>query len=287
MYSLAFLVFVAFLLALLTAPIVRNLFGRWNILDHPDRVRLVNGKPVPHVGGLSVLLAYTLSYAILLALPLRAGLTVSTALPLTWRLLPAALLIFLTGLFDDLIGLRPWQKVLAQCVAASGAFWAGIRLVNPGGLHVDPWWSFPLTVLWLLLCTNALNFIDGVDGLASGLGLFAASTTLVAALLQHNIPLALAAAPLVGALLGFLRYNFHPASIFLGDSGSLFIGFLLGCFGIVSGQKSATILGMTAPLMALSIPLLDTALAIGRRFIRKQPLSTGDLGVRGGVKIDQ
>ena len=111
-----------------------------------------------------------------------------------------------------------------------------------------------------------------------GLGLFAAATTLIAALLQSNVPLALATAPLVGALLGFLRYNFNPATIFLGDSGSLFLGFLLGCYGVLWSQKSATILGMTAPLLVLFIPLLDTALVIVRRFLRRQPIFTGDRG---------
>ena len=143
-------------------------------------------------------------------------------------------------------------------------------------MHVPVWLSVPLTVLWLVACANAVNLIDGIDGLATGVALVATLSTLVAALLQSNFPLALATAPLAGALLGFLRYNFNPASIFLGDSGSLSLGFLLGCFGIIWGQKSATILGMTAPLMALSIPLLDTALAIARRVLRGQPIFTAD-----------
>jgi UDP-GlcNAc:undecaprenyl-phosphate GlcNAc-1-phosphate transferase len=100
----------------------------------------------------------------------------------------------------------------------------------------------------------------------------------IAALSQHNVPLALATVPLAGALLGFLRYNFNPATIFLGDSGSLFVGFLLGCYGVVWSDKSATILGMTAPMMALSIPLLDTALAITRRFLRQKPIFGADRG---------
>src|SRR5581483_6968252 len=108
------------------------------------------------------------------------------------------------------------------------------------------------TVGWLLLCTNALNLIDGMDGLAVGVGLFATTTTLLAALLQGNIELALATGPLVGALLGFLRFNFNPATIFLGDSGSLFIGFLLGCYGVLWSQKSTRVLGTIAPLLALS-----------------------------------
>ena len=140
------------------------------------------------------------------------------------------------------------------------------------------WWTLPLTLLWLVACMNAFNLIDGVDGLASGLGLFATVTTFVAALLQKNVPLALATIPLAGALLGFLRYNFNPASIFLGDSGSLLIGFLLGCFGVIWSQKSATFLGMTAPLMTLAIPLLDVCLSVVRRYMRHEPLFKADRG---------
>jgi UDP-GlcNAc:undecaprenyl-phosphate GlcNAc-1-phosphate transferase len=115
-----------------------------------------------------------------------------------------------------------------------------------------------------------------LDGLAAGLGFFATVTTLIAALLHNNLVLAVAAAPLAGCLLAFLRYNFNPASIFLGDSGSLFVGFLLGCFGVIWSQKCGTVLALTAPLMALSIPLLDTILAISRRFIRLQPIFGAD-----------
>jgi len=127
-------------------------------------------------------------------------------------------------------------------------------------------------------CSNAFNLIDGIDGLAAGLGLFATLTILTGALLQGNLALALATAPLAGALLGFLRYNFNPASIFLGDSGSLLVGFLLGCYGVVWSQKSATLLAMTAPLMAMAVPILDVCLSIARRFLRRQPIFGADRG---------
>jgi UDP-GlcNAc:undecaprenyl-phosphate GlcNAc-1-phosphate transferase len=117
-----------------------------------------------------------------------------------------------------------------------------------------------------------------MDGLAAGVGMFATVTIFVAALMQNNMALAMATVPLAGCLLGFLCYNFNPATIFLGDSGSLLIGFLLGCYGIIWTQKSATLLGMTAPLMALSLPLLDVGLAIARRFLRRQPIFSADRG---------
>jgi len=276
MYSLIFLGLTAFLLALLITPFIRNTFRRWGLVDHPDSARKLHKRPVPSGGGVAVALAYVLSFGILLALPLQGGLIIQASLPLTWRLLPSAILILAVGFLDDILGLRPWQKLLGQIAAAAGAFWGGIHLTSVVGHDIGIGWSLTLTIGWLIFCTNALNLIDGLDGLATGLGIFAAATMLLAALLQGNVPLALATAPLAGALLGFLRYNFNPATIFLGDSGSLLLGFLLGCYGVLWSEKSTTVLGMTAPLLALFIPLLDVALAIVRRFLRGQPIFTGD-----------
>src|ERR1017187_6112844 len=276
MYSLIVVGIAAFLLSLLLTPVVRNLFRRWGLIDHPDSTRKLHEEAVPSGGGVAVALAYALSYAVLLSLPLRAVPLVEEGLPLTWRLLPSAIVVLAVGFLDDILGLRPWQKLLGQVAASAGAFWAGIHLSSFAGYRLGIGWSLLLTIGWLIFCTNALNLIDGIDGLATGLGIFAAATTFLAALLQSNVPLALATAPLVGALLGFLRYNFNPATIFLGDSGSLFLGFMLGCYGVLWSQKSATILGMTAPLLVLFIPLLATALVIVRRFLRRQPLFTGD-----------
>jgi UDP-GlcNAc:undecaprenyl-phosphate GlcNAc-1-phosphate transferase len=140
------------------------------------------------------------------------------------------------------------------------------------------WLSPVATIFWLVGCANAFNLIDGLDGLAAGVGLFATFTVLIAAMLSGDMELALIATPLAGALLAFLRYNFNPASIFLGDSGSLTIGFLLGCYGVIWGQKSATLLGLSAPVMAMAIPLLDASLSIVRRFLRHQPIFGGDRG---------
>lgn len=270
MYSLIFLGTASFLLSLLLTPLVRNLFRRWHIVDGTSEF------PIPRVGGIAIAISYVLAFLLLFALPSQAGHIVWDHLGLAFRLLPAAVLIFLLGLYDDIKGLEPWHKLIGQIAAASAAYWAGIHINGIAGFGVGAWWNLPLTILWLVACTNAVNLLDGVDGLATGVGLFATCTTLIAALLQNNIPLALATIPLAGCLLGFIRYNFNPATIFLGDCGSLFIGFLLGCYAVLWGQKAATILGMTAPLMALSIPLLDMTVAIARRFLRRQPIFEGD-----------
>jgi UDP-GlcNAc:undecaprenyl-phosphate GlcNAc-1-phosphate transferase len=272
MYSFLFLGATSLLICLALTPLFRDVFQRAGWLDHPDQLRKTHARAVPRMGGIPIAIAYVGSFALLLLSPFNAGSVLEHHLPLVWKLLPAAGLIFATGLIDDLIGLKSWQKLLGQLAAASCAYWGGVQVAQ------DSWWSLPLTLLWLVGCSNAFNMIDGVDGLAAGLGLFATLTTAIAALLHGNLALAAATAPLIGALIGFLRYNFNPASIFLGDSGSLMIGFLLGCYGVLWSQMSATLLSMTAPLMALAIPILDVCLSIARRFLRRTPIFGADRG---------
>lgn len=278
MYSLLFLAASSLLICLALTPLCRDWFERAGLLDHPDQLRKTHARPIPRTGGIPIAIAYAGSFALLLALSTQSGALLSRNLPLVWKLLPSAALIFATGLLDDLVGLKSWQKLIGQVGAALCAYGGGVQILRIAGLSADNWWSLPITVAWLVGCTNAFNLIDGVDGLAAGLGLFATVTTLVAALAQGNLTLALATAPLAGALLGFLRYNFNPASIFLGDSGSLLVGFLLGCYGVLWSQKSATLLAMTAPLMALAIPILDVCLSIVRRFLRRAPIFGADRG---------
>jgi UDP-GlcNAc:undecaprenyl-phosphate/decaprenyl-phosphate GlcNAc-1-phosphate transferase len=282
MYTLLFIGAVSFLLALVLTPGVSSLSRRWGLVDHPDVLRKRHTRAVPRLGGVPILASFLGSFGLLFLAASLVGSNgagiVEDSLPSVAGFLPGVALIFCVGLADDLIGLAPWQKLVGQLAAAGAAYWAGVSVHAIGGHAIPTWWGFPVTVMWLVLCSNSLNLIDGLDGLATGVGLFAASTTLVAALLQGNFPLAVVTIPLVGALLGFLRYNFNPATIFLGDSGSLLIGFLLGSYGVVWSQKSATMLGMTAPMMALSIPLIDTGLSIVRRFLSNKPIFGADRG---------
>jgi UDP-GlcNAc:undecaprenyl-phosphate/decaprenyl-phosphate GlcNAc-1-phosphate transferase len=277
MYSITFLAVVSFLVSLLLTPFVRNRFNSWGIVDQPG-TRKIHREAVPRVGGIAIAAAYLVSFGLLYLVRLNAGRFIWSGWQEIIRLLPAVAVIFIIGLYDDLFGMKPAYKLAGQIAAALLAVWGGVHVQSIGTHAFSHWFAVPLTVVWLVACTNALNLIDGMDGLAAGVGLFAASTTFVAALLQHNVVLCLATVPLACALLGFLRYNFNPATIFLGDSGSLLIGFMLGCYGVLWSQKAATILGMTAPLMALSVPLIDTALSIVRRFLRHQPIFSPDRG---------
>jgi UDP-GlcNAc:undecaprenyl-phosphate GlcNAc-1-phosphate transferase len=277
MYSLLFLGFVSFALTLFLTPLVRNLAWHFEIVDQPDQQRKLHSAPIPRLGGVAIVFAVFAAYGLLLAVRLSSGAIVGEDLPLVVRLLPALAVIFGIGLMDDIVNLRPWQKLAGEVVAAILAWFGGVHVSVVAG------YSFPsvaaglaVTVLWIVTCTNAINLIDGVDGLAAGVSVFAALTMLIAAVLDHNFPMALAIVPLAGALLGFLRYNFNPASIFLGDCGSLTLGFLLGCYGAIWSEKSATLLGMTAPLLVLAVPLLDVGLTVVRRFIRGQPIFTAD-----------
>jgi UDP-GlcNAc:undecaprenyl-phosphate GlcNAc-1-phosphate transferase len=274
--SLTLLFFCSLTLSLLLTPLCRNVARRLGVMDAPGERRKVHKRPIPRIGGIPILAAYVGALVALMLTPSSGGSRVTEGLPAAWPLLPSVFLVFLTGLLDDLFALRPWQKLAGEILAGGLACTAGVRINGLAGLQVPGWWAVPLTILWLVGCANAVNLIDGLDGLAAGVAFFATLTTFIAGLLQSNFPLALATAPLAGALLGFLCYNFNPASIFLGDSGSLVLGFLLGCYGVIWSLKSATLLGMTAPLMALAIPLLDTTLAIARRALRGQPIFAAD-----------
>jgi UDP-GlcNAc:undecaprenyl-phosphate GlcNAc-1-phosphate transferase len=278
MYSLCFLAIASCLLCLLLTPLARDWSARLGLVDHPDRRRKSHPEATPRTGGVPILVSYIASYALLFLSPLRAGGVIQGNMGAITALLPPVGLVFSTGLIDDWLSLRPWQKLLGQLAAAAWAYEAGVRFVSLGGHPLPPWCGCLMTIAWLILCCNAFNLIDGVDGLATGVGLAATLTTLIAALLHGDVMLALATAPLAGCLIGFLRYNFNPASIFLGDSGSLLIGFLLGSYGIIWSQQSAPGLGFAAPAMALALPLLEVCLSVVRRFLASEPIFEGDRG---------
>jgi len=271
---------LSFLLALILTPIARDCFGAIGFLDHPDGVRKKHSAPIPQVGGIAIAVSYVLTFAIALLLPFTYGYVLHNAFPNILKLTLVASVVFLTGVLDDALGLKAYQKLIGITGAAVLAYWAGIRVeVQLFSIaSAWPWASFAITVIWLIGCTNAFNLIDGMDGLAAGVGLFATLTMLLAALSQGNLPLAMATMPLAGCLLGFLRYNFNPATVFLGDSGSLLIGFLLGCYGALWSEKSVTMVALTVPLLAVSIPLADVGLSVIRRFLRNRPIFQGDRG---------
>lgn len=277
MNSLFFLGFVSVTLSLLLTPLVRNLTRRFGLVDKPDQQRKIHNTPIPRMGGVAIFTTVVLAYGLLIVARFGSGAILWNGLPLILRIIPAFAVVFCTGLIDDLVNLPPWAKLTGEIIAAILAWIGGIHVSALAGHSFSGTAvGFVVTLLWIIVCTNAINLIDGVDGLAAGVSLFAALTMLIAAILGHNFPMALAIIPLVGALLGFLRYNFNPASIFLGDCGSLSLGFLLGCYGAVWSEKYPTLIGLTAPLLVFAVPLLDVGLSICRRFIQGKPIFTAD-----------
>jgi len=261
---------VAFAASLALTPLVREGVRRWGLVDQPDQIRKVHATPVPRLGGVAIILSYVFALAVL------GPVSYGGEFQFSWLAIAAIAIVFATGFLDDLIGLKPWLKLGGQVTAALIAFLSGIQIHAVQNYHLPAWASLLLTVAWLIACCNAFNIIDGMDGLAAGVGFVAAGTMFIAALIHRNVALAMMTLPLCGALLGFLRYNFNPASIFMGDCGSLSIGFLLGCFGVLWTDKSATALSMTAPVLALAVPLLDAGVSIVRRLLRNQPVFRAD-----------
>src|SRR4051794_34685501 len=194
-------------------------------------------------------------------------------------LIPAAL-VFLLGVYDDLRGVGPYVKFAVQAVAATMLFAGGLRIVNIPGIFGNstlPWYvGLLLTIVWVLAITNAFNLIDGLDGLAAGSALFSTMVAFVVALFNGPLLVEIMTIALAGAILGFLRFNFNPATIFLGDSGSLFIGFLLSALALHGAQKAPTIVAVAIPIVSFGLPILETVLSVIRRLISGRPVFTAD-----------
>jgi UDP-GlcNAc:undecaprenyl-phosphate/decaprenyl-phosphate GlcNAc-1-phosphate transferase len=277
MFALIVVALCSLLVSFFLTPFFRDFFGFLEMVDRPNSDRKIHARPVPRVGGIPLVVSYFLSAVALIALggQWRAMFNGhDPSIQLMIRLMPAVALIFATGLYDDIRGLTPGRKLAGQLAAASYAYWAGVRLETPPGY--SPILIALVSILWLVFCANAINLIDGIDGLAAGVALLATISLLMASLLHHHPGLALTMAPLVGGLLGFLCYNFNPASVFLGDSGSLLCGFLLGCAGLMWNRHASTGLGRAAPLVALAFPAAEVMLSISRRFLRNRPIFAAD-----------
>lgn len=266
--------------SLVLTPVVIRAAEGWGLYDHPDGERRVHTRPVPRVGGVVVFLAMLLGLIGAAAAELATdGMLLRDNASYILGIVLGTSLLFVTGLVDDVRGLRPLTKLSLQVLAAGIVYLLGFQIAHIGvgefGIHLG-WLSLPVTLIWIVGVTNAFNLIDGLDGLATGIALVALGTTAVAAQMLGNAEVMLVCLALIGALLGFLRYNFNPARIFLGDSGSLFVGFLLAVLSVHGSMKSATAVVVLVPLSALALPLLDTVLAIGRRWLRGVPLSSAD-----------
>jgi UDP-GlcNAc:undecaprenyl-phosphate GlcNAc-1-phosphate transferase len=276
----ALLFFSALLLTLALTPSVRAAALGLGAVDYPDENRKLHSRPIPKLGGIGVFVAF---YAVALGiLPLVHSDAAVAAADLARRCFVPTCLILLLGICDDLWPVKPWMKLAVQILAALLICWHPdlriAKLTNPFGMQIGGFGvlSVPLTIVWIVLITNAFNIVDGVDGLASGVALITTTCLFVAAIQLPTGFIPLLAAPLGGALVGFLRYNFQPASIFLGDSGSLFVGFLIAVLSLASETKSSTAIAVAAPLLSLALPLVETVVSMLRRFLRGQPIWEAD-----------
>jgi UDP-GlcNAc:undecaprenyl-phosphate GlcNAc-1-phosphate transferase len=282
---LTLLFFALFALSLVVSFVatreVRDLATHRGWVSLPQGGRHVHQTPLPRLGGAAIFLAFSLSLSAWLALSLvfprlLDGLSPATIL----RIYAPACLIFCLGIYDDLRGAGPYLKFAVQAIAATMLFAGGMRVLDLPvvfGVHSLPWFvGLPLTVLWVVAVTNAFNLIDGLDGLAAGSALFSTMVVFVVSIVDHSWLGSLLSVTLAGAILGFLRFNFNPATIFLGDSGSLFIGFMLSALALAGAQKAPTFVAVAIPVVSFGLPILETLLSILRRLIGGRPIFTAD-----------
>ena len=273
--------FLSLVLSFVFTRSVRDIAIRRGWVATPSQERHLHSSPLPRLGGVAIFISFALS---MLA---SAGMAhylpaLNNALPVKtlFTIVVPATLVFLLGVYDDLYTVGPYVKFAVQGLAATMLFMGGLRIVNIPvlfGQHQLPWLvGLAFTILWVLAITNAFNLIDGLDGLAAGSALFSTLVAFVVTLLSGYSLVTVMTIALAGAILGFLRYNFNPATIFLGDSGSLFIGFVLSALALAGAEKSPTIVAVAIPVVSFGLPILETSLSILRRLISGRPVFTAD-----------
>jgi len=275
---------VAFVMSLAVYPLIRRFAFFSNAISVPTKERHIHTKPVPLLGGLSIITGFLI--AILANFIFNNNFIVNKEL---LGLICGLLIIIVMGILDDIVELKPIYKILFQFAAAVTAILiSGSRIeffTNPNALTsvilLNPVFSFAVTLFWIVALTNAFNLVDGLDGLAAGTGAICAITLFVVSLIRPDAEIlgsyaAIVTIALAGAALGFLPFNFNPAKIFMGESGSAFIGFTLAMISMQGTLKSYTALSIFIPVVAFGLPLLDAILAFFRRSIKGKPFYHGD-----------
>lgn len=258
----------------LTMPLVKRLAIKFNAIDYPS-TRRINTVPIPRMGGAAIfcglIAALIAQYAGTTFFGWPIVFIPHPKMDVDYRLLGVAvLIIFLTGLIDDLKSLKPLQKLVGQIIAASIAAAAGLLIGNivnpfgPGELSLG-WLAYPITVVYLVAFANIINLIDGIDGLAAGITAIASISLFALTFMSGRLDAAALSAALAGCCIGFLRFNFNPASIFMGDSGALTLGFLLGVIALLGVTRTAALTTLIVPLIIAGVPIIDTFAAIIRR----------------------
>jgi len=270
----------AFVLGSMLTRNVRNLANSRGWASAPRSDRHVHAGTIPRLGGAAVFSAFLIVVGVFLAIAALIHVDVGVSGRLFLFMVGPATLVFIIGILDDIYSLNPYAKFALQIIPALLLFAGGYRLAHLsflfGGRDLGFGISLVLTVFWVLLVTNAFNLIDGLDGLAAGSALFSTLVVFIVSVLFSQPLVSLLTVCLAGSILGFLRFNFNPASIFLGDCGSLVIGFLLSAVSLASSQKTPTIIAVAIPVVSFGLPILDTVLSVIRRFLNGRPLFGAD-----------
>lgn len=278
----------ALAVSLLATPLARKIAVWCGAVDYPNS-RRINKKPIPRMGGIAIFLGIVAAFVVQYVGTMNFGwpvvLVPSPKLDVNYAMLVLAfLVIFATGLLDDRFSLSPRQKLAGQIAAAVIAVAGGLVIgdisnpFEPGGFVHLGWLTYPLTVVYLVAYTNIINLIDGLDGLAAGISAIASFTMFVLSVWAGRLDAAALSIAVAGSSLGFLRYNFHPASIFMGDSGALTLGFALGAVSLLSVTRFAGLTTIIVPLVIAAVPIIDTFSAIVRRMRGHVSISHADRG---------
>jgi UDP-GlcNAc:undecaprenyl-phosphate GlcNAc-1-phosphate transferase len=269
---------LAFTAAVLFAPAVRFLAVRTGAVDRPDGKRKIHTKPMPRLGGVVIGLAILMAAALYYLINRNITESISATPEKIAGFIGGFIVILGVGVWDDFRGVSPLGKLAWQTVAVIICYATGLRVDVPfvANEQVAAVLSFPVTWFWLVACINSMNLVDGMDGLASGVAFFAGLVIFILAAVYSKVAVALAAAAMLGGVAGFLMYNFHPAVMFLGDSGSLLLGYMVAILAIAGSLKSHATLALLVPILALGVPIMDTLLAILRRASRRLPISQAD-----------
>lgn len=273
---------MSLIVALSLTPFVRAFANRWGFVDHVGASRKIHSSPIPRLGGIAIIAAFFAPIAVIFSLESPVAVEFFTNRAGAVGLLIGGGCIAAIGVIDDIRGVNALVKLGVQVPVAVGMCLLGFQIdlvANPFGHAISlGWLAIPVTVIWIVGITNAINLIDGLDGLAAGVSLFATAVNFAIALIHHNQPMIFFSAILAGAIIGFLVYNFNPATIFMGDSGSMFLGFILATTSLQVNQKSSTAVALLIPIIALGLPIADTLLAFARRTIAGRSPFAADRG---------
>ena len=264
---------LALIVSFLATPLVRRLAFKIGAVDIPRDNRRMHDHPIPRLGGLAIFLGFLVSVLAYAEIDLQMQ-----------GILIGATIIAVLGMADDIHSLPAKFKFVVQILAALCAVFHGvaIEVINNPNIFSENeywvlgWWSIPISVIWIVAITNAVNLIDGLDGLADGISTIGALTMLILALILGENEIALLCGALVGACVGFLPYNLNPARIFMGDTGSTFLGFILACVSIQGLFKYYAVISFLVPFLILGLPIFDTASAIIRRLLKGQSPMVAD-----------